>query len=362
MRLPSNDAQLPAAPAGWLTFCNSRELGAQPLKRQLLGEHLVAFRTENGEVGVVSASCAHMGADLAQGKVVGEAIQCPFHQWEFGTDGRCSRIPAQPGFPPSACQTAYPAVERHGCVFFYNGPPTDYPLPFFDDCTSDSLCRAQPFTLELECPWYMVGANGVDVQHFQGTHDRVLLGSPHTEFPHPLVHRSEMRFGIAGRGLRDRMTRRFAGKEVTMRVTDWSGTLFFVQATFPGAQSYGMVGLLPLEAQRTLVFVTVMVRRSRGRIGQVLRDPPNAAIRRLFIRNFLLADVERSAGTDFDPTRLIAADHLMLEYFDWLREAQEILVRAEDHGVARLADHQKTIHRAPTTPKLTTSIPGGPLT
>jgi 3-ketosteroid 9alpha-monooxygenase subunit A len=63
-----------------------------------LNEELVIFRTESGDLGVLDAYCRHMGAHLGHpgkfgGCVKGEAIQCPWHGWEWNTRGENVRIP-----------------------------------------------------------------------------------------------------------------------------------------------------------------------------------------------------------------------------------------------------------------------------
>ena len=309
---------MPHCPTSWLAFCASNELGRGPQTREFLGRKLVAFRTESSHVAVLDAQCIHMGADLGQGTVVGEALQCPFHHWKFGVDGKCRHIPASSEIPAFARQVAYPAQERHGSVFFSPSCIPRFSLPFFDDCEPGDLVRAEPFALVLDCPWYMVGANAVDVQHFQTTHARELMAPPEIDYPHPLAHRSTTRFKVVGKSLCDRLTRVLAGPEVTMRVTDWGGTLFFVRATFRRTQTYGMVSLLPLERRRTLVYVTVAVRRSRGRMFQLLVDPLRARIRRFFIEQFLRPDIQRSAWIDYSPETLIEADDYLRTYFRWL--------------------------------------------
>jgi phenylpropionate dioxygenase-like ring-hydroxylating dioxygenase large terminal subunit len=327
-------------PASWYVFCASHELGRKPLARRAFGRELVAFRTPGGRVGVMLGRCVHMGANLAGGQVVGECLRCPFHHWEFDTAGRCRRIPAATDIPAFARQLAFPAVERHGAVFFFNGAEPAFPLPFFEGCDDADLAAAPPFTLVLDCPWYMVGANGVDVQHFQTTHDRELVGLPRIHHPERRVHQAVTRFRVAGRGWRDRLTRRVAGDTVEMNVTDWAGTLFFVRATFRRTQTFGMVSMLPVDRGRTLVYVRVGVRRSRNPAGRLLWDPVNARVRRFFIRKFLEPDVARSAGTHFNPHRLIAADQCLADYFAWLHQL---------HGSAAV----------PASVRLDSGFPGG---
>jgi hypothetical protein len=172
--------------------------------------------------------------------------------------------------------------------------------------------------LVLQCPWYMVGANGVDIQHFATTHDRRLLAPPEIDYPRPDLHRTATRFGIVGQHWRDRLTR-LAGQEVRMEVHDWSGTMFLVRATFHRTETFGMVSVLPRTVRETEVHVIVAVRRSLTALRRCSFDPLNARLRRWFIQKFLQPDVARSAGTDVATGRLIAADQCMADYFRWLQ-------------------------------------------
>ena len=317
---PAVSALLPEWPASWYVFCSSRELGSKPLARKMLGRELVAFRTPGGRVGVLLGQCVHMGARLAQGQVVGECLRCPFHHWEFDSDGRCRRIPATDAIPSFARQPAFPAVERHGAVFFFNGAQPAFNLPFFEGCDERDLETAAPFTLSLDCPWFMIGSNGVDMQHFRTTHDRELIGLPIITHPHRWVHHSSTRFRVAGSGWRDALTRRLAGDTVEMDVTDWAGTLFFVRAKFRRTETFGMVSMQPVDAGHTRLYVHVSTWRSPSLVRRFLWDALSTRVRRFFVRKFLEPDIARSAGTRFNPHRLIDADQCLADYFAWLEK------------------------------------------
>src|SRR5262249_24437938 len=130
MTAPPAD-RFPIYPASWYLFGESRELAGQPLTKRVLGRDLVAFRTSRGSVSVLDAHCSHLGADLGCGRVVGDAIQCPFHNWQYAADGQCIAIPGARRTPSFARQHRYPVEERHGYVFFFNGTAALFPLPFF---------------------------------------------------------------------------------------------------------------------------------------------------------------------------------------------------------------------------------------
>ena len=324
--------RFPAHPVGWYLFGHARELARGPVTRTFLGRLLVAYRTQSGRPVVMDARCSHLGSDLGLGKIVGDAIECPFHAWRYGPDGRCDHIPAvsagvgaEAGIPAFACQATYPAEEKAGLVFFFGAPrPREplFPLPFFADTDPADLAASPTFGIELDCPWYMVGANGFDAQHFRAAHDRRLVdGQTHeVSCPAPFARRASATFAVEGDTVRDKLTKTFAGDRVTLTVTDWCGNLIFVTARFRRTTSYGMVATSPLGENRTLVRVTVFVRRSRSRPARALFDPLNARVRSYFIREFLRPDAERLTGVRYNPQALIEADREMAEYFAWLAD------------------------------------------
>jgi phenylpropionate dioxygenase-like ring-hydroxylating dioxygenase large terminal subunit len=267
----------------------------------------------------MDGKCSHLGTDLGAGTIVGEGIRCPFHDWTYGPDGRCTSIPAQSYIPASARQACYPAEERHGMIFFiFNGSRPLFPLPFFPNCEPEELAPSRPFGTVLDCPWYMAGANAFDLQHFRAAHDRRLDGDPITDRPHPFAFRASGRFKVAGNSLQDRLTRRLAGDAVTLGIVDWCGSLSFASAEFRRTSSYGLVAREPLDGGRVRVDVIVFGRRSRRRWQQWLWDPVHLAVRRQFIKQFLTADAIRLNGVRYNPSGLIDADRDMAEYLAWV--------------------------------------------
>jgi phenylpropionate dioxygenase-like ring-hydroxylating dioxygenase large terminal subunit len=307
----------PAHPVSWYYFCRSRELGRKPLARDLLGRRLVAYRATDREIVLLDARCSHLGADLGQGCVIGDRLQCPFHHWEYGPDGRCARIPAQDQIPGTARQTSYPVVERHGFVFFFSAAEPLFPLPFFEDHAADEFVPARPFATYLECPWYMIGANAFDLQHFRAAHDRRLAATPTVDCPAPFARRATATFTVSGDSWHDRVTRFFAGDRVTMSITDWCGNVLFATATFRRTRSYGMVVTEP-TGRGVQVRVIVFVPRSPGWAGRLVKDWLHATVRRYFIKRFLASDARRLGGTRYSPLGLIEADRDLAEYFRWL--------------------------------------------
>jgi phenylpropionate dioxygenase-like ring-hydroxylating dioxygenase large terminal subunit len=315
-------AEFPAYPLSWYLLGRSRELRRdRPIAREIAGRRLVAYRTPEGRPVLLESRCCHLGADLSLGRVCGDAIQCPFHHWEFGPDGACTKIPVRDDIPRWARQTSYPVVERHGLVFFFNAVEPLFSLPFFADCRPEEFSPARPFTTTLDCPWYLIGANAFDLQHFRAAHDRRLVGLPDVDCPAPFARRATGTFDVASDSLQDRITRAVAGPQVTMSITDYCGNLLFATAQFRRTCSYGMVCTEPLPSGRTCVRVVVFVPRSKSLVGRCLLDPLHAEVRRLFIKKFLSADSARLHGTRYSPNGLIPEDQHLAEYFVWLAQA-----------------------------------------
>jgi len=327
LRAPDGES-FPGFPSSWYLLCTSRALDRGPVGRDLFGTRLVAWRTQTGQPIVLTGFCSHFGADLGQGEVRGDRLRCSFHQWEFGGDGRCERIPGQSEIPSSARQRAWPVAERHGFVFVFNGARPRFDLPFFFDCDPDQFLPARPFQTVLNCPWFLIGANAFDMQHFRAAHDRQLVGTFEVDVPADFARRATGSFEVAGSGIRDRITRVLAGDRVTMAITDWCGNLMFVTATFRHTTSYGMVITEPLSADRVCVRVIVFLPRSRGPFGR-LWDPCRRAIRRYFIRKFLSEDAFRLNGTKYNPGGLIPCDRHLIEYFRWLAGLSEARPNAD---------------------------------
>ena len=112
----------PPYPDGWYCVAASRELRPGALKYvECLGKQLVVFRSEDGgSVHALSAFCLHMGANLADGRVCGQRVECPFHRWQIGGDGRVGHIPYSDKLPAHARQESFPIRELYGQVFIYH--------------------------------------------------------------------------------------------------------------------------------------------------------------------------------------------------------------------------------------------------
>jgi 3-ketosteroid 9alpha-monooxygenase subunit A len=109
---------------------------------EAFGTKLVVFADSGGELHVLDGYCRHMGGDLSQGTVKGDAIACPFHDWRWGGDGRCAQIPYARRVPPAARTRSWRTLDRNGHLFVWNDPeghppPEDVTIPVIEGFSSD---------------------------------------------------------------------------------------------------------------------------------------------------------------------------------------------------------------------------------
>jgi phenylpropionate dioxygenase-like ring-hydroxylating dioxygenase large terminal subunit len=274
----------------------------------------VAFRTRSGRVAVLGASCSHQGADLGRGRVVGETIQCPYHHWRYDTEGLCVGIPGTSLVPGFACQTAFPTVERLGYVFFFNGVAPLFPLPFFIEERPEEFLADRSFSFVADCPWWMLVANGFDMQHFHAVHDRTVIGAERVDSPAPFARRVQFDALITGHSVYDRALRAFLGRRVEIAITCWGGPFVTVTGTFPRVRSYIMIAAQPTENGQTLTEVIVCAPR---RPWPALK-PVSLRMRRLFTKGFMRDDPERLTGVRYNPHTFIETDRVVVEFLQWL--------------------------------------------
>ncbi|MAC79980.1 MAG: ring-hydroxylating oxygenase subunit alpha [Rhodobacteraceae bacterium] len=139
---------------------------------RLMGEDLVLFRDEDGQLGLIQRHCPHRGADMCFGRLEDNGLRCPFHGWHFNRDGQCVEQPAEPDGSKMHEQikaTSYPVQERNGIVFAYMGPGEPPDFPEFD-CFRAPDTHVFAFKGLWECNWLQAMEVGIDPAHASFLH------------------------------------------------------------------------------------------------------------------------------------------------------------------------------------------------
>ncbi len=138
---------------------------------EAFGTKLVVFADESAALHVLDAYCRHMGGDLSRGTIKGNAIACPFHDWHWGGDGKCAKIPYSRRVPPTARTRSWLTLEQNQQLFVWNDPQGNLPsanvtIPRIDGAYSDEWSNWTWDTLTVGANCREVVDNVVDMAHF----------------------------------------------------------------------------------------------------------------------------------------------------------------------------------------------------
>ncbi len=67
----------------WIDVGSAEDFKRTPLREARLGEGHVAISYLDGRFGVISNRCNHVGGPLGRGRLEGEYVVCPWHQYKF---------------------------------------------------------------------------------------------------------------------------------------------------------------------------------------------------------------------------------------------------------------------------------------
>ena len=279
MRVPN---VLPAAPRSWYFACASRNV---PIGRvvswNLLDHQLVLFRGKSGRVTAVEAHCAHMGAHLGHGEVIGDHLRCAMHHWVVEPSGACRG-------PAGACltQLTYPVVERYGGVFVFVGAQDTFAFPAIDEDQNLSLHVVMGKPELVQTSWAGVMANAFDTDHILAVHHRALLEPPQiTQLNGRGV---ELRYAsrVTGRGLSDRAMKWLSNDRIVVTIRCWGGTIMTVRS-----EVGNRVGRLLVTAKPTVdgTLVTPFVAVPKARLAPL--DVASARFSLWLFTTFLRRDL-----------------------------------------------------------------------
>ena len=168
----------------WYVACASSELQDKVLARTLLGTPLVLFRGPEGTPGALLDRCAHRNAPLSVGRVVDRRLECLYHGWQFGTDGKCLKIPglcAEMEQKIARNVPRFAALEQDGFVWVYATPDVDpqgkpFPVPSLGEGAVEVRRIVQ-----VESPLHAALENALDVPHTAVLHRGLFRGvrEPH---------------------------------------------------------------------------------------------------------------------------------------------------------------------------------------
>ena len=157
----------------WYTAAFSEEISQAPICRTLLGQPLALFRTEEGSAVALHDRCPHRFAPLHKGKVIGEAIQCPYHGLRFDAKGACVFNPSGDGKLPRAAQVvSYPLRELDGIIWIWFGDetPDESQIVRYEIFNQPDRWTTIQDRLDVAASYALVADNLLDLSHAEFVH------------------------------------------------------------------------------------------------------------------------------------------------------------------------------------------------
>ncbi|MEH6545141.1 MAG: Rieske 2Fe-2S domain-containing protein [Sneathiella sp.] len=161
-----------------------RENEGPPVRVNILGEALVAFRDTQGQIGLIDSKCPHRGSNLFFGRNEECGLRCVYHGWKFDVNGKAMELP---NVPPGVRHhdtmrvKAYPTREYGEFIWAYMGPPAgELPggeLPEIPQLEFGQVGPENRYVTKqlLECNWAQIMEGDLDTSHFSFLH----MPAPH---------------------------------------------------------------------------------------------------------------------------------------------------------------------------------------
>jgi phenylpropionate dioxygenase-like ring-hydroxylating dioxygenase large terminal subunit len=151
----------------WYVAAYGHEIGRELFARAILGEPLVFYRSEAGDVVALADRCVHRRFPLSESRLEGDTIVCGYHGFTYDTTGTCVFVPGQTRIPRTARVPAYPVVERDSFVWVWIGEAgrADESLipraPWLADPRYTTVCGMEP----LAARYMLLVDNLMDLSH-----------------------------------------------------------------------------------------------------------------------------------------------------------------------------------------------------
>ena len=136
------------------------------------GVPAVVVRDQDGELRAFLNVCRHRGAQIVSGEGRRETLQCPYHAWTYGLDGRLRSAPRSDEAELGDLQLFPLRLEAWGPFLFVNADPAAEPLAIdlelpFDPAELLFHVRAD-YTLEAN--WKIAVENYLECYHCPVAH------------------------------------------------------------------------------------------------------------------------------------------------------------------------------------------------
>lgn len=194
----------PALAEFWHPVALSCDVGQEPVAVRLAGSGWALVRFGDA-VAAFADACPHRRARLSAGHISDGTLQCVYHGWRFGPDGRCVEIPAllDTAQIPVRAALSRPAevTEGDGLVWLAPLPPRA-PLPELTPgvpLSGEGIATVRLPVLRVEANVAMLIDNFLDEAHLPFVHAATIGGAG----PEPIPRADVTRHGLSFTAVRE---------------------------------------------------------------------------------------------------------------------------------------------------------------
>lgn len=159
---------------GWYAAGWSRDFSRDLKARTIMDRSILFFRTTDGTPRAIGNICPHRFAPLDQGKLVGDAVQCPYHGLQFGASGACVKNPVgNRKVPERASVPSYPVRDKQSIVWIWMGDPAradEARIPDYPMLDSADWVAAEGGYLHCAANYMLMVDNLMDLSHVAFLH------------------------------------------------------------------------------------------------------------------------------------------------------------------------------------------------
>ena len=162
----------------WYVIGESKELKKnKPFKATVWDNNYVIWKDIKGKYQALDDVCPHKAASLAGGEIINGNVMCPYHGYEFNSDGKLMKVPGMCFRQSSVYNTAkYDIVEKYGWVYLNvydkskNNETTTFKENIFIEEDAYNSTKAVYQNMEYNCYSRILSENSLDIMHIAYVH------------------------------------------------------------------------------------------------------------------------------------------------------------------------------------------------
>jgi nitrite reductase/ring-hydroxylating ferredoxin subunit len=246
---------------GWFSVALSSELKVEQVRGlQLGGERLVAYRDEQGQPHLFSATCPYDGADLALGDLQGGLLVCPFHGCRFNRNGHC--LDSNGNLRPRLALQKKHVAEIAGQVFVAHGSDAAQFDAFFSQETLARLSWTHSSWV-VDFDAMRLPENSADLSHYRWVHKsdafRWVQGPIFDQYTMRSVHEVEQPVRVLG----VRIATAMVFLDIRLLYEGVALAMTRTKLAFLNFESVTVSATVPLKDDQWLVHLTTAVKPTR---------------------------------------------------------------------------------------------------